>query len=306
MNQLNHQHGRILSVADTTYEVSVENVADFAPFGLTTEFFVNYKSKISEAKEIVSDLTERNMLKSLTSHKEEVLAKCFKWGRDLILRFELEYSSHSPEMENFPRKDLQKAKKCEFKMIKVLKTYIKLAEKHNESLVTHGLTPEEIQKGKDLISELDNAEIAQEVKKVLKKNLTTLRNEIFYDLYKTTVKIYKIARSIYVDVPEKLVMYKSPWPKHVTDSISVYEGFVDPLSSVEIAEDISQDSELHIENKGTTELMFYVSNNGEENTGITINAGLIANILLSEIGIGRFLKVLNKGETEKGEYKVEV
>ncbi len=52
--------------------------------------------------------------------------------------------------------------------------------------------------------------------------------------------------------------------------------------------------------------MFYLSNNREENIGITINAGLIANIFLSEIGVGKYLKALNKGETEKGEYKIEL
>ncbi len=101
-------------------------------------------------------------------------------------------------------------------------------------------------------------------------------------------------------------MFNSPWPRHVSGGITTYEGFVDALSSVEIAEDISPDSELNIENKGTTELMFYMSNNGEENEGFTVSAGENKNILLSAIGEGKYLKVLNKGETEKGEYKIEV
>ncbi len=63
-------------------------------------------------------------------------------------RSELENFAHSPVMENFPRKNLQKAKKSKIKMIKVLKTYIELAEEHAENLLPHGLTPEKFKKVK--------------------------------------------------------------------------------------------------------------------------------------------------------------
>ncbi len=306
MKQLSVQQSRILSVSKTASVLIVENASDFLPFGYTVEVIAAYNSKIVKANEISSDLTERNELKLLTIEKEQKMKSSYKWCKDLILRMELAFPENSEVLKSFPRKKLRKVKKNESKLPKLMKTYLELAEKHTAELLPHGQTPEVIQEGNDLLSELDQAETTQEVRKIHKLNVTAERNDIFFDLYKSTIDIYKIARNIYADNPEKLVMFKSPWPKHSSAQSLVYEGFVDPLSSLEIAEGISQESELHIENKGTTELMFYMSNNGEENEGFTVSAGENKNILLSAIGEGKYLKVLNKGETEKGEYKIEV
>ncbi|MCP4179586.1 MAG: hypothetical protein GY756_17645 [bacterium] len=275
-------------------------------FSVTPVYLDDFEVKIEEADKMWSDLKQRIDLKMLTAQKDICLNSCYEWCKDLSLRFRLAFSKNDIVNVNFPSKQLLKAKKSEAKMIYLMNIIIELGEKHSADLLAYGQTPEVIQEGKDLLENLKDSDSVQELQKREKKEATEARHKKYNEIYDIINRLNEIGRNVFAHEPEKLLLFDSPWNSHHKKKSSVYEGIIEPVSTVVVAEDLDPETVLHIENTGETDLIVFVNTNGEIPEGNAIDPGTELTAELSELGEGKYLKIRNKDTKTVGSYKIDI
>jgi hypothetical protein len=213
MNQPRFPESVILSVSKTTLTIARDHEDQLGTMGFNRARLNQFETEIKRAETTPSDLAKRIEIKGLTSTKNEILAECFDWGKKLFTRMEFVFDSKSPEVAAFPSKELRNAEKSENRMMKVMEPMIQLAEKHQSQLAAQGFTPEELDQGKNLLTQLRQADASQELGKDMKTATREERLELFNSLYQTVNQINKAGRLLFKNDSTKRVLFESKWPK---------------------------------------------------------------------------------------------
>ncbi|MCP4181447.1 MAG: hypothetical protein GY756_27100 [bacterium] len=303
---MNCKESELFPNARTCISIVRDNIDKFIKFNETDVTIDEFESDVDEAESIWDDKMERMDLKSLTSIKDEFLTKSFNWGRDLYLRVKLALSKNPNISIIFPSKDLQKSRYNDSLMISLLEILIKLAEDKSEYLAPHGLTPDVIQEGKDLLQNLRKSDYEQELKKLTRKGATDVRHKLYKKIYDKINSLNEMGRNIFADEPEKLRLFESPWTKYHKHKTIIFEGSILPESTIIVTEDLNPDTVLHVENIGLTDLLIFVNSNGETPEGDVIEAGTELTVEISELGEGKYLKLYNNNKINTGAYKIEI
>jgi hypothetical protein len=203
----------ILSIAKTTSANARKRLDSFVEFGITEVALNEFDQKIIVAEKTPSHLALRIEQKELTSTKNNVLAECVEWINKLKTRMEFAFRKNSPELAAFPLKELKKAVNSEDQMMRMMEICLNIGDKHKSVLVVHGQTPEVLNRGRQLHTELSQADRVQEIQKSNKRSVTQERNELFQELYDTVNKINKAGQIIFKNDPVNRVLFDSKWPK---------------------------------------------------------------------------------------------
>ncbi len=306
MKNLNFRVEKLIPAARTCLNVCRQTIDQFTIFGITAENLDHFESLISEAENIRPEEKERIDLKMITALKDEVNKECYDWVRRLHIRVKISLGKGSAVYKMFPAKSLLKARHNDNKMVFVMEEAIEISEENATELLPHGQTPDEIQKGKDLLVKLRKTEYDQEHKKRDKKKATFCRNKLFKEIYDTVNKLNEMGRNIFSDDPENLLLFESPWPTYKKHKPKTFEGSILPENTIIVTEDLSPDTLIHVENTGSTDLLIFVNTNGETPEGSLINSGTELTAEISELGEGRYLKLFNNDKENTGTYMIEI
>ncbi len=306
MIYLNCKTDELFPKGRTCLTVVRENIEKFSKYNVNAEYLDELEANIVEGESTWDDNMERMDLKTLTSIKDDYLLKCFDWGRELSIRVKLALKKNANIQIEFPSKDLLKARHSESKMISLLEILIKIATDKDVFLAPHGQTPEVIQEGKDLLQNLRKSDYDQELKKVMKKEATDSRHKLYRKIYDTINTLNEIGRNVFSDEPEKLRLFDSPWKSSKKHNSTIYEGTVEPESTIAVTGNLTPDTLIHAENTGTTDLLVFVNTNGVIPEDYLLVPGGELTKELSELGEGKYLKLHNNDNINTGAFKITV
>lgn len=285
--------------------IARERVSELSRFGITNAWLDTAEEKVNFAESLPDENAEKLFLKNLTYAKDLKVAECFDWSHDLKHRIKMGFGRSSFEYRNFPSKLLTEAAKSENKMLPLMETMIKIAEKHATILEPFGQTSDELSKGTTLLQELRDADSTQELQKTSKKKATEVRHEKFEGLIDITNIINETGRIVYRDNPAELVLFESPWNYSHRQNNKVFKDEIAPDNTVTVAEELDPEMEIIIENTGRTDLEFYSGVYKDETPSIVLNEGNETIIKLTDIGDGNNINVKNLSPDTKGSYRVE-
>lgn len=213
MSRPKHPDETILSVAKTTSANARKHLDSFTEFGITEAVLNEFDQKIAVVEKTPSDLAQRIEQKEFTGAKNTALVECGEWINKLKTRMEFAFGKNSTEFAAFPAKELKKAQHSEDQMMRVMEICLNIGAKHQTALAPHGQTPEVLNRGRQLHTELCQADRVQEIQKSSKRSVTQERNELFQELYDTVNKINKAGQIIFKNDLVNRVLFESPWPK---------------------------------------------------------------------------------------------
>lgn len=198
---------KILEKAKTSLALAREKPR-LAKYGFDASFCTGYEADISKTESYKSDEELIREQKAQTELKNLKLAEAGQWGDGIKLRLKLAVPGAKNE---FPDNFL-KAKKDETLMLEVLPNIGSLIVKYEAKLKEKGLTDEDIQKGVQIRSELNELNKQQDYLMKRKPEYTAERITSYMNLYNTVNEINKAGRLAYADSEAELLLFNSPWP----------------------------------------------------------------------------------------------
>ena len=228
-NQVSVPRDRILEESRLKLAIARDHLDALSRFGLNTDWLNQFEQEIDEAQNVPSFNEQQAQLKSLTVAKDAKLAECRQWGRELRLRMELAYDKNNNPPIPFPSKDWTQSERSETKAIALLPRLIKIATTQAEALAKAGQTQADIDKGQQLLQDLNDANQAQEEYNLLRTQETAQRRALYRQLYDSVNRINQIGQMVYRDDAANNRIFRSNW----------YQGSsadTDPEDSIELPE----------------------------------------------------------------------
>jgi hypothetical protein len=171
----------------------------------------NLEKKADEAEEVVTNTQQLEEMKSLTAAKNQALEACGEWGTQLRFRMELIFKDKTPKGMQFPNKEFTKNRNNESKMITMMPSLIAIAKEHQAQLKTVGQTPEIIKQGETLLTQLKQANEAQEQYKLKRSTVTSQRRTLFKELYDGVNYLNKMGQMVYGTDSAEGLQFRSHW-----------------------------------------------------------------------------------------------
>jgi len=221
MKQLRFSEETVLSVAKVTLGNARKTAEALSIFGISPDVLDQFESDISQAEALPSELHQRIELRDLTNRKDDILAACHQWGRDLRTRLQLAFGFASNEAQSFPNGKFNRSLRSENRMLTVMPVLLALAEKYQQKLAEHGQTPEILAEGAQLQLDLQAADVVQELGKDDKRMATKARYQLFAQLYDTVNRINRVGRIVFENNPVESVLFQSKWPRAAIASAEV-------------------------------------------------------------------------------------
>jgi len=207
--QLSVPRDRILEEARLKLAIAREHLDALSRFGINTDWLDQCEQDITAAQDTPSFSEQRDRLKALTAAKDAKLAECSQWGRELRLRLNLAYSKKEKPPVPFPSKDWAQAERSETKMIALLPRLIKIATQ-DSTLAKAGQTSADIDRGKQLLQELNDANQSQEEYNLNRTQETAQRRALYQQLYDNVNRINQVGQMVYTD-DTKSQLFRSNW-----------------------------------------------------------------------------------------------
>lgn len=201
---------RILEETRLKLALAREHAETLATFGITAEWLERLAADIDTAVAIPSLQMQRAELRELTVRKDDKLAECVRWARQMRMRFSIA-NNGKPLATTFPSKELTQSEKNESRLIALLPTLIQLARTYANQLATVGQTEATIAEGEQLLADLIATNQAQEEYSLARTSVTADRRAAYLKLYEAVNRINQIGQLVYADDPGTRRLFESNW-----------------------------------------------------------------------------------------------
>ncbi len=306
MKSVNVPSKKILAVAKRYLSICRENVYDMKFYGITKKFLIEFDENIKDVELFLKSFKEKNSPSLNKTDIEILLTECHCWCKTLTVRTKLTFQKNTSLIYNFPNELLKSCTDSESNMKCLLETLLDIAENFHTELAENGQTIEFVQKGRDLLRALRKFNAEKKLRDINNPDNDINNSEKLDILCEKVNKIIKIGKYLYANEPEKLLLFGTQLRRLNSGGKKVFEGQIDPESTITVAKDIKSDSPITIQNIGNTILTFYVSENGKLPVGTSLVPGENIKTELLLLGDGNLLKVCNKNSDEIGSYKIDL